>query len=135
MYIRIASLSCRGIASAKRVLSEGLQTYHSVGGRMILPCWTSPVVVTRIRDSMQSFSRMGSVEQSCRWTRKAAWGGEQSFRKFRQNEPIGNFLKFQANDWIGIKSVFPVQRLPLWLLILQQFRKWFAGQWSLFPSA
>lgn len=75
---------------------------------MILPGFRSPNIVTRIRDYMQNFSssKMGTVERSYGWTRKAAQGRKQSFRKFRQNEPLGNIFKSQAFDWLRIQSVF-----------------------------
>lgn len=47
---------------------------------------------------------------------------ENSFRKFRQNGPTGNFLKFQATDWI-VQSVFPAPRLPLLAIDLAAIQK------------
>lgn len=89
--LRIPSQSSGTIASAKREsLSKGLSSPFSraaahlfrnlnlMGERRLLPRLTSSKMATRNPDYMQNFSssRMGTVEQSYRWTRKAAQDGE-----------------------------------------------------------
>lgn len=72
-----------------------LQKRQSGGGKgWRSMCYTSSKMVATKHNYMQNPSpfRMGTVGPSCSWARKAAQGREESFRKFRQNDSVGNIF-------------------------------------------